>query len=51
MMECGRFRMSMNRLGEPNRNHRQGSPMLSDPDRERIAKSAVQSFKTRCDGL
>ena len=51
MMECGRFRMSINRLEEQNRNHQQGSPLLSDPDREGIAKSAVQSFKIGCDGL
>ena len=43
--------MSMNRLEEQNRNHREAGPLLSDLDREGIAKSAIQSFKTRCDGL
>ena len=51
MIDYSTFRSSLKRLEEQNGNHRQGNPALSDLDREGIAESVIQRFKTCYDCL
>ena len=51
MIEYDKFRLSLKRLEEQNRNYRQGNPMLSNLDREGIAESVIQRFETCYDCL
>ena len=51
MIDYSNFRLSLKRLEQQNRNHRQGNPLLSDLDREAVAESVIRRFKTCYDCL
>lgn len=51
MIDYSKFRSSLKRLEEQNRNYQQGNPLLSDLDREGIAESVIQRFETCYDCL
>lgn len=51
MIDYGTLRLSLQRLEEQSRNHRQGNPLLSELDREALAESVIQRFKTCYDCL
>lgn len=51
MIDYSKFRSSLKRLAEQNRNHRQRNPLRSDLDREGIAESVIQRFETCYDCL
>ncbi len=50
MIDYSKYRSSLKRLEEQN-GHRQGNPARSDLDREGIAESVIQRFKTCYDCL
>jgi len=51
MLDYSKFRSSLKRLEEQNRNYRRENPLLSDLDREAIAESVIQRFETCYDCL
>ena len=51
MIDYSKFRLSLKRLQQQNRNHQQRNPLLSDLDREAIAESVIQRFETCYDCL
>jgi len=51
MIDYSKFRSSLKRLEEQNRNYRRENPLLSDLDREAIAESVIQRFETCYDCL
>lgn len=51
MIDYSKFRLSLKRLEEQNRNYRLGNPLLSDLDREGIAESVIRRFGTCYDCL
>ncbi|MDE0262940.1 MAG: nucleotidyltransferase substrate binding protein [Bryobacterales bacterium] len=51
MIDYSKFRSSLKRLEEQDRNYRRGNPLLSDLDREGIAESVIQRFETCYDCL
>ena len=51
MIDYSKFRLSLTRLEQQDRNHRRGNPQLSDLNREAIAESVIQRFETCYDCL
>ena len=49
MIGYSNFRLSLIRLEQQYRNHRQRNPLLSDLDREGISESVIRCFKTCCE--